>query len=200
MTAAALPLAGTTAYQALVDIADVQPDQHVLVQAAAGGVGHLAVQLARHLGAHVVATALPADVEFVHEQLGVHDVITPSTAAHHHLRVAAPNGYDVVLDLLGGDTYQQAFDLTRPGGIVVTTIEFPQPGDASFQDVRAARPDDTPDPTRLAAVAQLAAHGRLTPHIHAVMPLEQTPEAITLSQTGPTRGKILIQPGDPRSR
>jgi NADPH:quinone reductase-like Zn-dependent oxidoreductase len=189
--AAALPLAATTAVQAF-ELADLQAGQHVLVHAAAGGVGHLAVQLARHLGARVVATALPQDAAFVRDTLGVPDVVIPSPIATEELQAAAPGGYDMVLDLLGGATYAASLDLLRPGGIVVTTVAFPDPDDLRRRGVRAVFLDNDADTARLATVARLAAEGHLRPHVTAVLPLHRATEAFTRSQAGQVRGKLVL--------
>jgi NADPH:quinone reductase-like Zn-dependent oxidoreductase len=191
ITAAALPLAATTAVQAF-ELAGLQRGQRVLVHAAAGGVGHLAVQVARHLEARVVATALPQDRDFVRDELGVVDVVTPSPAAADELRALAPDGYDVVLDLLGGPTYTMSLDLLRPGGVVVTTVAFPDAEDLRTRGVRAVFLDNDADTARLATVAALARDGHLRPHIHDVLPLERVREAFSRSQSGTVRGKLVL--------
>ncbi len=189
--AAALPLAGTTALQAFA-LADLRAGQRVLVHAAAGGVGHLAVQLARHLGAEVVATALPQDVAFVRDELGVPTVVPPAPTPAA-LRAAAPDGYDVVLDLLGGSAHSDGLDLLRPGGILVSTVVFPpDPDDLRRRGVRAVFLDNDADTARLAEVARLAAGGHLRAHVTEVLPLHRAGEALARSRAGRVRGKLVL--------
>lgn len=120
--AAAIPLAGLTALQALRDELQLRPGSHVFIPGGAGGVGTFAIQLAKWLGAHVTTTASPRGCELV-EQLGADTVIdyTAERIADHARDV------DGVLDLVGGDTLDQSFALVKPGGKVVSVVATPEP-------------------------------------------------------------------------
>ena len=124
--AAALPLAGLTAWQALADYAHVRPDDRLLVLGAAGGVGAFAVQLALQLGARVTATALERDREFV-KALGPTEVIVATSRGSHSAELE-PGSFDVVLDTIGGVLLEQSLRLARRGGSFVT-LQQPPPRD-----------------------------------------------------------------------
>lgn len=116
--AAALPLVGLTAYQSLVEIAGVQAGQRVLVHAAGGGVGHIAVQLAKGLGAYVIGTASSGKHGFVTD-LGADEVIDYRNVDFTEV----VRDVDVVLELVGGDYGSRSIDVLRPGGLLVTAVE-----------------------------------------------------------------------------
>lgn len=161
--AAALPLAGLTAWQALVDHARVQPGERVLVTGGAGGVGALAVQLAARIGADVVATVRSDAVELV-RNLGARNVIDVRTDA-------VDRGYDVVIDTVGGPTVDGLFRVLRSGGRLVT-LSAPVPaGEADEYDVTATFFVVTPNRTQLAELASLVDSGRLHVEIAATFPL-----------------------------
>ncbi len=188
--AAALPLAGLTAWQALVDTAAVRPGQRVLVHAAAGGVGHLAVQIAKALGAEVVATASAGKHAFVRD-LGADEVI--DYRAVDFVRTTGP--VDVVVDPVGGDYGERSLDVLRPGGVLVSLL----PADDRWAPVAAARGLRAgfmlvePDHVGLAALTALVAAGRLRPHVEHVLPLEQAAKAHELGEAGGLKGKIVLE-------
>jgi NADPH:quinone reductase-like Zn-dependent oxidoreductase len=188
--AAAIPLAGLTAYQALVEVADVRPGQRVLVQAAGGGVGHLAVQIAKARGAEVVATASPAKVPFV-RGLGADDV-RDYTAGEFSDGLDA---VDVVLDPFGGDQTITALRVVRDGGTVVSLLDFEDTArqEAERRGIKLARILVHPDGPALEALAVLAADGRLTPHVSAQYPLEKAGDAHREFDTG-VQGKVVLVP------
>jgi NADPH:quinone reductase-like Zn-dependent oxidoreductase len=190
--AGGLPLAGLTAWQVLVDTADVRPGQRVLVTAAAGGVGHLAVQIARARGAHVVGTARTAKHDFV-RGLGADEVIdyttTPITEATGDL--------DLVVDLVGPASCVAAAPALRPGGRLVAVTGGGDPAiaeAAAAHGVRLTRFLVEPDHTGLEALAALVDADQLRVEIATVLPLAQAPEAHRLAETTRTRGKIVLTP------
>jgi NADPH:quinone reductase-like Zn-dependent oxidoreductase len=195
VSAAALPLAGLTAWQALVDTARVRPGQRVLVHAAAGGLGHLAVQIAKALGAEVVATASAGKHAFV-RGLGADEVI--DYRAVDFVRATAP--VDVVLDAVGGGYGERSLDLLRPGGVLVSLAEFVTPAEDRMAQLAAARGLRggfmlvEPDRAGLVAVTALVAEGRLRPHVAHVLPLEQAATAHELGEAGGLTGKIVLTP------
>jgi NADPH:quinone reductase-like Zn-dependent oxidoreductase len=188
--AAALPLVGLTAWQALVQIADVGPGTRVLVQAAGGGVGHVAVQIAKARGAYVVATASTGKVDFV-RSLGADDVVDYTRTPLSSIEQA-----DVVLDPFGGDRLPQAIDLTRSGGLVTVLLgEIGRHAQALADEraVRIARVGVVPDADALAGLLDLVERGELTPHVQAAFPLEKAAEAHDELARG-VRGKLVLVP------
>jgi NADPH:quinone reductase-like Zn-dependent oxidoreductase len=189
VAAAALPLAGLTAWQALVETADVQPGQRVLVLAAAGGVGHLAVQIAKARGAHALGTARAAKHPFLAD-LGVGETIdyTSEDVAHRARDV------DVVLDAVGGEAASDALRAVRDDGIVVT-LSGTSVGPLRELAGDRVRVDGIlvePDRAGLEAIAELAAAGALRPHVSHTFPLAEAARAHELGETGRTQGKLVL--------
>lgn len=181
--AAGLPLAGLTAYQLLHRLGTSRGDT-VLVHAAAGGVGLLAVQIARHLGARVIGTASEGNHDFLRE-LGA-EPVTYGDGLAERVRELAPDGVDVVLDLVGGvleTTKAVLAEGGRHGSITDGTVA--EAGGISAW-VR-------PDPSDLQALADLADAGALTVPVAEVFALEDAAKAYALSQGGHVRGKIAIE-------
>jgi NADPH:quinone reductase-like Zn-dependent oxidoreductase len=188
--AAALPVAALAAWQALVDTANVQPGQRVLVHAAAGGVGHLAVQLAKVRGAHVIGTASAPKHDFL-RGLGADEVIDYTRTDFAEV----VRDVDVVLDAVAGDYGPRSLRTLRPGGILVA-ISFSHPENmksaAKESDVRLEYLTVEADHTGMMAIAELVEKGLLRPEIDAVLPLEQAAEAHRRGETGRTAGKIVL--------
>ncbi|MEU6967020.1 NADP-dependent oxidoreductase [Kitasatospora aureofaciens] len=184
--AAALPLAGLTAWQALVDAADVRPGERVLVHAAAGGVGHLAVQIAKARGAHVIGTASAGKHGLLRE-LGADEVIDYRAVRFED----AVSDVDVVLDGLGGGTAERSMAVLRPGGRLIT---LPGPDDvpAARDGVRASWVLVEPDHLGLRELTALADRGALRPVVETVLPLGQAAKAHELGERGRTTGKIVL--------
>jgi NADPH:quinone reductase-like Zn-dependent oxidoreductase len=186
-TTAAIPLAALTAWQALVDHANLQPDQHVLVHGAAGGVGSFAVQIAVGLGARVTATARKPDRAFV-QGLGAHEVVDYETDRfEHHL-----NGVDVVLDLVGGPTQARSWRVLRPGGVLVSIVAPPDPSAAAKHRARGVFFIVKPDRDQLENIARLVDTGHLTPIVDRVVPLADAREAYEGLGTNHHRGKVVL--------
>ncbi|MFF5444873.1 NADP-dependent oxidoreductase [Streptomyces sp. NPDC012888] len=184
--AAALPLAALTAWQALVDTADVRPGRRVLIHAAAGGVGHFAVQIAKARGAYVIGTASAAKHELV-RSLGADEVIDYRAVRFED----AVSDVDVVLDGLGGETAERSLSVLRPGGHLIT---LPGPDDvpAAPEGVRADWVLVEPDQVGLREIAGLVARGQLKPLVEAVLPLGDAAKAHELGERGRTTGKIVL--------
>ena len=186
--AAALPLAGLTAWQGLVQAAGVQPGQRVLVTRAAGGVGHLAVQIAKARGAHVTALAGASKLEFV-RSLGADEVVDRRDAE----ATAALADFDVVLD--SNADGERSIGLLRPGG---TLISLTQHGDTALAEAvrsagrRFAGISVEPDYASLEALAGLVDAGQLVPHVSALFPLADVAKAHALLEDGDTIGKIVL--------
>ncbi|MGX1755611.1 NADP-dependent oxidoreductase [Streptomyces lydicus] len=187
---AALPLASLTAWQALVDTANVQPGARVLIHAAAGGVGHLAVQIAKSRGAYVIGTARQAKHDFLRGLSA--DELVDYTRQDFAETV---RDIDIVLDTIGGDYGARSLRTLRPGGTLVSIL----PLDASFPaaqareaGIRAGFLLVEPDQTGLRAVADLVNSGKLQVTVDTVLPLEEAAKAHTLGETGRTTGKIVL--------
>ncbi|MFF3533178.1 NADP-dependent oxidoreductase [Streptomyces sp. NPDC002466] len=188
--AAALPLAALTAHQALVDTAAVRAGQRVLVHAAAGGVGHLAVQIAKSRGAYVIGTASAPKHDFV-RSLGADEVVDYRTTDFRD----AVRDVDVVLDPLSGDTRVRSLDVLRPGGVLVSLLPGTDPDEAARAAARGIRVKTLlveADHAGMNAVADLVAAGSLHAHVEAVFPLADAARAHALGETGRTTGKIVL--------
>ncbi|MGH8929544.1 MAG: NADP-dependent oxidoreductase [Egibacteraceae bacterium] len=187
--AAALPLAGLTAWQSLVDIADVQPGQRVLVHAAGGGVGHLAVQIAKHLGAYVIGTVSASKQEFVRD-LGADEVIDYRAVDF----TEAVHDVDVVLELVGGDYGTRSIEVLRAGGLLVTVVERTSAELATRAHAagrRFAGISVEPDGAGLERLADLVDAGHLRVHVEHAVPLEDAAKAHALLESG-LRGKAVL--------
>ncbi|MDX2356094.1 NADP-dependent oxidoreductase [Dietzia sp. PP-33] len=188
--AAALPLVSLTAWQALVEYADIQPGQRVLIHAAAGGVGHVAVQIAKARGAYVIGTASAGKHDFLRE-LGVDEPID-----YREVDFAeAVRDVDAVLDTIGGETSTRSLRTLRTGGIVVSIL--PVGSDDFFREaeelgVRAVRMLVDASRHDLVAVTELVERGELRASIAEVFPLEQAAEAHRRGETGRTTGKMVL--------
>lgn len=182
--AAALPLAGLTALQT-VRRSGLGAGSTVLVHAAAGGVGSIAVQLAVHAGARVVGTASPGNHDYL-RGLGAEPVAYGDglVAAAREL---APGGFDVILDYVGGAAIDTAPDLLAPGGTVVSITDARARDELGGQYVWVR-----PDTTDLADLADLAARGVVTVEIAETFDLEHAADAYRALETGHTRGKIVV--------
>ncbi|MFI1172231.1 NADP-dependent oxidoreductase [Streptomyces melanogenes] len=192
--AAAVPLAALTAWQILVDTADVRPGQRVLVHAAAGGVGHFAVQIAKHLGAHVIATASAGKHAWLKE-LGADEVVD-YTATRFEQELS---DVDLVVDLVGDEidsTSTRSLAVLRPGGLLVAVpsgVSEELAGKAAVAGVRARPFLVEPDGTALTTLAGLIDAGAIKVEVAAVLPLEQAAEAHRQQASGRTRGKIVLR-------
>lgn len=189
--AAAVPLAALTAWQALVDAADLQGGQTVLVHAAAGGVGSLAVQLAKARGARVIATASAVNCGLVAE-LGADQFIDYTKTRFED----AVKGVDVVLDTIGGDTQERSWQVLKPGGILVSVVSPPSKEAAAERGVRRAFVFIHADGEQLSAIARLIDEGKMKPVIHSVLPLADARQGHAISQGGHARGKIVLHVAD----
>ncbi|MET8509629.1 NADP-dependent oxidoreductase [Streptomyces sp. NPDC004787] len=188
--AGALPLAALTAHQALVDTAAVGAGQRVLVHAAAGGVGHLAVQIAKSRGAYVIGTASAPKHDFV-RSLGADEVVDYRTTDFRDV----VRDVDVVLDPLSGDTRSRSLDVLRPGGVLVSILPGTDPEEPAKAAARGVRVETLlveADHAGMNAVADLVAAGSLRAHVAAVFPLAEAARAHALGETERTAGKIVL--------
>ncbi|MGP4007394.1 NADP-dependent oxidoreductase [Streptomyces sp. 4N124] len=188
--AGALPLVSLTAWQALVEYADVRPGQRVLIHAAAGGVGHVAVQIAKARGAYVIGTASAGKHEFL-RGIGVDEAVDYRETDF----AEAVKDVDVVLDTIGGETSTRSLRVLRPGGIVVSILPV---GSDDFHEeaerlgVRSLRMLVDASHSGLKAIAELVEAGKLRPAIAGTFPLADAAEAHRLGGTGRTTGKLVL--------
>ena len=208
--AAAVPLVGLAAWQALVDVARIRPGQKVLIHAGAGGLGSTAIQVAKHLGAYVATTASGKDSDKL-RNLGADEVIDYTQSAFAEVL----SGYDFVLDSLGGKNLEDSLTILKPGGLAVSVVG---PPDASFA-AQLGRPLLKPlmallsfkvrararklgvryafffmraDGTQLKTLAALYDAGTLVPVVDRTFPFDQTLEAIDCVEQGRAKGKIVV--------
>lgn len=190
--AGALPVVALTAWQALVDTADVRPGQRVLIHGAAGGVGHVAVQIAKARGAHVTGTASAAKHGFLRE-IGADEAVDYRTTDFAGL----DGGLDVVLDAVGGYGLR-SLPLLREGGMFITMAR-PQDGEvreaARRRGIRTELLLVESDHGGMTAIAGLVARGQLRPRIAAAFPLHDAARAHALGETNRTTGKLVLTMG-----
>ncbi|EXU69312.1 NADPH:quinone reductase [Streptomyces sp. PRh5] len=194
--AAAVPLAALTAWQILVDTAKVEAGQRVLVHAAAGGVGHFAVQFARHLGATVVGTARQSRHEWL-RRLGAAELIDYTGQRFED----AVEDVDVVIDLLGEEhdaTSARSLEVLKKGGLLVAVPGGVSPELREAADARGVRTSPflvEPDGAALTTIAGLIDQGAVEVEVADVFPLEEAARAHRQGEEGHTRGKLVLRTG-----
>ena len=189
--AAAVPLAALTAWQALVDAANLSAGQTILIHGGSGGVGGFAVQLAKARGARVIATASTANQDLL-KQLGA-DVAVDYTSAKFE---DVAKDVDAVLDPVGGETTSRSYDVLKRGGIIATLRSRPDPAELERRGIRGAPMAVHPDADDLAEISQLIDDGKIKPIVTQVLPLSDAATALAQAATRHTRGKMVIKIGD----
>ena len=185
--AAAVPLGALTAWQAMFDVAGLASGQRLLVTSSSGGVGSLAVQLAKAKGAHVTAMASGRNEAYV-RGLGA-DAFIDYTAQPFEQEA---RDMDVVFDTVGGDTFKRAFSTLTKGGFLVTSVAFPTDKDQR-RGIGVGRVLCKPNAGQLASIRDLVEAGKLKAHVATVLPLAELKKAFELSEGGRTRGKVILQ-------
>jgi NADPH:quinone reductase-like Zn-dependent oxidoreductase len=188
VAAAALPLAGVSAYQALVDHMDLQAGQKILIHGGAGGIGSLAIQIAKNLSAHVAATASADDADFV-KSLGADEVIDYKTQDFSTML----KDYDAVFDTVGGETNAKSYQVLKTGGAFVSMLEAPNEELVKQKEIHYTQESSQATPERLNAVAKLVDAGKLKVNVDKAFPFEQAATAMEHLKTGHPRGKVVIQ-------
>lgn len=191
--AAGVPLAGLTAWQALFDFAKLKKGETILIHAGAGGVGGLAIAFAKNAGANVITTASTENHAYV-KKLGAHHAIDyRKNNFDQELKKLAPQGVDVVLDTIGGDTLIKSLDVLKPQGRLVSIIEQLDPKIAQDKNIRFGYVFVSPNGLQLKQIAELIEQGKvLPPNIHE-LPFSDAKKAQELSKTGHTKGKIVLK-------
>ncbi|GAB2927183.1 NADP-dependent oxidoreductase [Nonomuraea fastidiosa] len=193
VAAAGTPLAALTAWQALIDTAHIGSGQRVLIHAAAGGVGHLAVQIAKNAGAHVIGTARSAKHDWL-RSLGADELIDYTTTRFEE----AVRDVDVVIDLIGDvhdQTSTRSLGVLRPGGLLIAVpsgVAAELLDRAREQGVRATGILVEPDGAALTRIADLIDEGDLTVEVEQTYPLAEAAEAHRQGEQGRTRGKLVL--------
>jgi NADPH:quinone reductase-like Zn-dependent oxidoreductase len=186
-TAAAVPLAGASALQAITEHMQLRKGQKVLIHGGAGGVGHFAIQLAKMAGAYVATTVKPENVDFV-RGLGADEVIDYTTQDFWKIL----KDYDAVLDNVGGPTLERSFQVLRPEGILVTMLGVVNQELAEKYQVKVVTQFTRTDTNQLQYLAGLIDRSELTVHVAKVFPMEQIQAAFKYKDTHP-RGKVVIK-------
>jgi len=190
--AASIPLVGITAWETIVSVGNLVAGQKALIHAASGGVGSLAVQIAKSRGAHVVATTSSANIELV-RSLGADQVID-----YRNQRFTDKvKDVDVVVDTVGGDVQASSWSVLRRGGILVSTVSVPSIERAAALGVRSAFVLISPNAAVLDQLAGLVDAGKLRPLIGGEFALRNVADAHALSESGRTVGKIVLYVGQP---
>jgi NADPH:quinone reductase-like Zn-dependent oxidoreductase len=186
--AAAVPLAGLTAWQGLFDHGQLTEGQSVLIHGGAGGVGHLAVQFAAARGATVIATCSAQDMAFV-KSLGATTVIDyHAERFEDHVR-----NVDLVYDLVAGSTQDRSWAVVKDGGAIVSTLKEPDQDKAKARNIRALHYMAQPNGGELAEIARLIDAGQVTPRVDRVFPLDAAAEAERTLETAHVSGKIVLE-------
>ncbi|CAB3391334.1 NADP-dependent oxidoreductase [Kyrpidia spormannii] len=186
--AASVPLAALTAREALIDHAGVKPGDTVLIHAGAGGVGSFAIQIAKLLGAQVITTVSTRNVDFA-KQLGADRVIDYTQEDF----TATLRDLDVVFDTLGGEVQLLSMNVLKKGGMLVSIVMPPDLALAEQKGIRRAYFFLQPDGKKLEEIGKWIEQGHIKPAIGAVLPLEEVAKAHELSESGHSRGKIILK-------
>lgn len=183
-----LPLVGASAIQALEQHINLQKGQKILIHGGAGGIGSIAIQLAKHIGAYVATTVSREDMEFV-KSLGADEVIDyKSQDFSKNLK-----DYDTVFDTVGGDTTNKSFKVLKKGGILVSMLGEPSEKLAKEYNVKVVGQNTQTNSKNLARLAELVDRGVIKPQVDKVFSLEQTREAFEYVETGHPKGKVVIE-------
>jgi NADPH:quinone reductase-like Zn-dependent oxidoreductase len=186
--AAAMPLVGVSAVQALIEHMNLQPGQKILIHGGAGGIGSIAIQIAKHIGAFVATTVATEEIDFA-KQLGADQVIDYKTQNFED----EVHDCDAVYDTVAGDTYTRSFQVLKPGGVIVSMLEQPNQELMEQYKVTAIAQQTTITPEKLTKLAELIDQGVVTPQVDKVFPLDKITEAFIYRETGHPRGKVVLQ-------
>ena len=186
--AAALPVAGATAVEAIADHIKLQQSQKILIHGGAGGVGHLAIQYAKSLGAHVITTASTKDAEFV-KGLGADEVIDYQTQQFEQ----EFNALDAVFVTVAGDVPAKSYQVLKPGGTLVLIVAPVDEELAKKHQVNAIYQGSDTSTSKFQRLAKLVEDGALKVHLDRVFPLEQAREAFAHLSQGHPQGKVVLK-------
>jgi NADPH:quinone reductase-like Zn-dependent oxidoreductase len=186
--AAALPLTGISALQVLTEHTHLSKGQRILIHGGAGGIGTMAIQIAKHLGAYVATTAAGDGLSYV-KGLGADEVIDYKTQSFEELL----RDFDAVFDTVGGETYEKSFKVLKRGGVIVSMLEQPRQDLMDKFGVTAIAQGTRVTSERLAKLSELVDQGVVSVHVDKVFPLEATGEALSYLETGRPKGKVVLE-------
>jgi NADPH:quinone reductase-like Zn-dependent oxidoreductase len=188
---AALPAAGSTAWKALVETANLGAGQTVLIHGGSGGVGHMAIQIAKARGAKVFATASTANQDFL-KQMGADVAIDYTKQKFEEIAKEV----DVVLDSVGEETLKRSYGVVKKGGMIVSLLDDVDPTELSSRGIRGKTIRTEPDAQTLEELARLIEANKLRPVVSNVLPLSDAAKAHAQIATRHTRGKIVLKVAD----
>lgn len=186
--AASLPLVGVSALQALEQHIKLQKGQKILIHGGSGGIGSLAIQLAKHLGAYVATTVDTKAVDYA-KKLGADEVIDYEQQKFEEIL----SGYDAVFNTARGETANKSFQILKKGGVLVSMTGAPDPDLAKKHGVRAIGQVTNSSTENLNRLAELVDSGVLKPQVDKIFSLDQTKEAFAYVETGQPKGKVVIK-------
>jgi NADPH:quinone reductase-like Zn-dependent oxidoreductase len=188
LEAAALPLTGVSAWDVLFDKMKLQKGQKILIHGGSGGIGSMAIQMAKYLGAHVATTARKDKSEYL-KTLGADEIIDYKDEVFEEKL----KDFDAVFDTVGGDTYKRSFKVLQKGGIIVSMLEQPDQELMDKYQVNAAGQSTRINSHQLKKLAELFDSGVVTVTIDRVFPLEETGQAMEYQRVGSVKGKVVIE-------
>jgi NADPH:quinone reductase-like Zn-dependent oxidoreductase len=187
--AAGLPLVGVSAWQALVETIGLSNGQKVLIHGGAGGIGSIAIQLAKRLGAYVSTTVSTNDIQFVKDELGADEVIDYKTQTFEDV---LSHDYDAVLDTVGGETYTRSFKVLKRGGIIVSMLEQPAQELMDQFGVKAVFLFSQVNRERLTRLAEWVDQNNIPVNVERTFPLDEARAALDYQREVHPRGKIVL--------
>jgi alcohol dehydrogenase len=187
--AAGLPLVGVSAWQALVETIGLSGGQKILIHGGAGGIGSIAIQLAKRLGTYAATTVSTNDKEFAKE-LGADEVIDYKTQTFEDL---LPHDYDAVFDTVGGETYTRSFNVLKRGGIIVSMLEQPNQELMDRFGVKATHQFTKVNRERLTRLAQWVDQNNIHVNVDKTFPLDEAGKALEYQRDVHPRGKIVLR-------
>ena len=190
--AAAIPLVGLTAWQALFDAAKLKKGETILIHAGAGGVGGMAIQFAKHAGAKVIATASPENHDYV-KKLGADHVIDYHGGFVDKLKNIAPEGVDIVFDTVGGQALRDSYQVVKSHGRIVGIVEKPDSTQVAHNHIQCSYVFVEPNGKQLNQIGNLISHDKIkVPNIEE-MDLSEAAKAQEKLRRGHTKGKIVLK-------
>ena len=185
--AAGLPLVGVAAWRVLTEDMSLSKDQKILIHGGAGGIGSIAIQLAKSLGAYVATTVGASDKPFV-QKLGANTVIDYKTQTFEDLL----QNYDAVFDTVGGDTYRRSFKVLKKGGVIVSMLEQPDSKLMNQYGVKAIFQFTQPDKEHLTKVAQWVDQNNIKVNVEREFSLDEAGDALDYQKNEHPRGKVVL--------
>lgn len=186
--AAALPLVAVSALQVIKEQMHLQAGQKVLIHGGAGGIGTVAIQIAKGIGAYVATTATGEGLEYV-KQLGADEIIDYKSQQFDDLL----RDFDAVFDTVAGETYDRSFKVLKRGGAIVSMLEQPKTDLVEQYGVTAIAQQTRVTTTWLNQLRELVEAGVVTPHVDKIFPLEQAASAFEARESGTVKGKVVLQ-------